>query len=107
MPTLDEQFLQTINQQRDYLAKLQETFDKQCDEITAKAKVKLATIPAENVEDKNKIVQEQKIELDQALETFKNEVTHSNSVTRKKLEDIHSQREAAVLLQLEEEMKNS
>ena len=101
----DKLYLETINQQRDYLAKLQEAFNKHCDEITSQANEKLDAIPDADKEGKAKVLAEQKQQLDQALVQFKSEVTHSMGVTRKKLEEIQSQRENNLISDLEEKMK--
>ena len=44
MPTPDELYNQTIQAQRDYLTKLQEAFNKRCDDIAVQTNQKLATV---------------------------------------------------------------
>lgn len=101
MPTLDEQYNQSINQQRDYLSKLQDAFNKRCDEITKYAEATLAQTPETDNENRKKIYEAQKKQLDEALLQLKQEIEISSNKTRRKLEEIHTQREAAKLRELE------
>lgn len=107
MPTLDEQYNQIINDQRDYLAKLQEAFNKRCDEITKQAEAKLAQIPENDTENRKKIFAEQKKQLDEALKQLKQEIEASGTKTRKKLEEIHTKREESKLAELEKMMSEA
>ncbi|HLG26024.1 MAG TPA: hypothetical protein VI588_04565 [Candidatus Gracilibacteria bacterium] len=104
MATLDELYTQTISEHRDYLAKLQSAFNQHCDEITKIAKDKMKAVPETEVETRKKIFGEQKKELDEALANLKTEIDSSNAKTRKKLEEIHTQREAIKLKELEDMM---
>jgi hypothetical protein len=106
MPTAEELYTQTIQAQRDYLVKLQDAFNKRCDEVAAMTNEKLKTVPETDVEGRKKIFEEQKQLLDQALTQLKNEVNHSGMETRKKLEDLYTQREVTVLNNLENDIKN-
>jgi len=101
MASLDEEYNQAINNQRDYLARLQDAFNKHCDEITTNAQNKLKTIPETNPETRQQVFEEQKKLLDEALAQLKTEIDTSTGKTRKKLEDIHTQREAEKIKQLE------
>ncbi len=105
MPTNDEMYTQTINVQRDYLVKLQAAFNKRCDEVAAITNEKLKTVPETDVEGRKKIFDEQKQLLDQALSQLKSEIEHSGTATRKKLEEIYTQREQAVMETLENDIK--
>lgn len=104
MATLDEQYKLVIQEQQQYLIKLQEAFNKRCDEITAEAKAKLVTVPEEDKEGREQIVAEQKQQLEKAREEFKIEVNKSMSDARKKLEEIASKKENSVLDELESEI---
>jgi hypothetical protein len=106
MATVDEQYKQTIQAQRDYLVKLQEAFNKRCDEIATLTNEKLKTVPETDTEGRKKIFDEQKNLLDQALNQLKNEVTRSGSEVRRKLEELYAQKEVAVLGNLENDIKN-
>lgn len=105
MPTPDELYNQTIQTQRDYLAKLQEAFNKRCDDIAVQTNQKLATVPETDTEGRKKIFDEQKKLLDEALTQLKNEVSHSGAEVRRKLEELYSQREVNVIASLENDMK--
>lgn len=105
MPTINELYTQTINAQRDYLAKLQDAFNKRCDEIAAATDAKLKTVPETDAEGKKKIFEEQKQLLDQTLVELKNEVNRSGNETRKKLEELSSKRDENILSNLENDMK--
>ena len=104
MPTLNEQFTQVINAQRDHLAELQKNFNARCDEIAALTEAKLAKLPQKDKEGRQKIMVEQKKLLDEALSNLKVAINQSQADTRHKLEDLQSQREMETLAQLEEEM---
>jgi len=105
MPNSDDLYTQTINAQRDYLTKLQDAFNKRCDEIGAAAEAKLKTVPETDAEGKKKIFDEQKHLLDQALTELKNEVNRSGHETRKKLEELSAKRDEGILSNLENDMK--
>jgi small-conductance mechanosensitive channel len=105
MASTDELYTQTIQAQRDYLVKLQEAFNKRCDGIAAATNEKLKTVPEADVEGRKKIFDEQKQQLDQALNELKNEVNHSGGDVRRKLEEIYTQREVNVINNLENDMK--
>ena len=105
MATLDELYTQIINEQRNYLAQIQENFNKQCDQITVEAEKKLESIPFLNTAERQKILQEQKQQFDQALANFKNEINVSSAKVRKRLEEINSQREAQKIAEIEEKIK--
>ncbi len=106
MPTVDEQYKQTIQSQRDYLVKLQEGFNKRCDEIATLTNEKLKTVPETDTEGRKKIFDEQRALLDQALNQLKNEVNRSGSEVRRKLEELYAQKEVTVLGNLENDIKN-
>ena len=104
MSVLDDQYNKTVNDQRDYLAKLQEAFNQHCDSITAEAQKKLAAIPEKNLEERKKVFDDQKKQLDEALAQLKKEIDNSHNQVRKKLEEIHRQREEERIKQLEQIM---
>lgn len=101
MPTADELYTQTINEQREYLAELQKAFNARCDEITAQAKQKLTELAEDSLEERKKVFEEQKKLLDEALNDLKNNINISGGKTRKRLEEIHAQREEKTLADLE------
>jgi len=105
MATLDEQYLQAVNEQRNYLAQLQEAFKKHCDEINAEALQKLSALPETNLPSRQAAFEEQKNKLGEALNQLKLEMDRSMTGSRKKLEDIHTLREAEQLTKLEKLMK--
>ena len=105
MPTSDELYKQTLQTQRDYLVKLQETFNKQCDDVATSTNEKLKTVPETDTEGRKKIFDEQKQLLDKALTDLKNEVTKSGGEIRRKLEEIYSQREVVAMANLENDIK--
>jgi vacuolar-type H+-ATPase subunit E/Vma4 len=104
MPTLDEQYLQAVNEQRDYLQRLQEAFNQHSDQITAETQAALAAIPETDVESRQKLLEEQKKKLSDALAQLGIEIETSSSKSRKKLEEIHSAREAVKLQEMEQTM---
>lgn len=104
MPTLDELYKQTIENQKKHLFDLQEEFNKKCDAIKNEALEKLKTIPKEDKEAREAVLVEQKQKLQEALEWLKNEVNTSTRDTMKKLEELHKEREKAVLADLEKQM---
>ena len=106
MPTTDELYKQTIDAERDHLVKLQDAFNKRCDEITALTNEKLKTVPVEDTEGRKKIFDEQKQQLNEALNQLKKEVNHSSSEVRRKLEELYTQREVVVMNNLENDIKS-
>ena len=104
MPTLDEQYLQAANEQRNYLLKLQEAFNQHCDQITAETQTKLAAIPETDVESRQKLMEDQKKKLADALTELGKAIDASSGANRKKLEEIHTAREAIKLQELEQTM---
>lgn len=106
MATIDEQYKQLIQGQRDYLVKLQEAFNKRCDEVATQTNEKLKAVPEADTEGRKKIFDEQKMLLDQALNQLKNEVNRSGGDVRRKLEELYAQKEVAVLGSLENDIKN-
>jgi argininosuccinate lyase len=101
MPTLDEQYNQAAEDQKNYLLQIQTAFNQHCSEITELAKVKLSQIPESDMENRNKVTEEQKQKLSEALQQLKTEINTRSTNTRIKLEQIHSQREAIKLQELE------
>lgn len=104
MPTTDELYTQTINEQRVHLAQLQEAFNKLCDEITSQAKQKLTTIPEDALEERKKIFEEQKNKLEEALNKLRRDIATSGNQTRRKLEELHTQRETQTIDALEKQI---
>jgi argininosuccinate lyase len=101
MPNLDETYLRTINDYRNYLTNLQSAFNKRCEEITAQEEAKLKNTPETDLPARRQIGEEQKKLLNEALVQLKSEITQSSNKFRQKLEDIHKQRELIALDQLE------
>lgn len=102
--TLDEQYQQAIDDQRAYLQKLQEDFNRVCETAKTKAQEKLKTIPETDKEAREAVLKEQKTELEAALHTLKTEVDHSTRMTMKKLEEVIREKEKEVLSDLEKQM---
>src|SRR5579862_3726445 len=105
MPSTNELYNQTIQTQREYLVKLQDSFNKRCDEIAALTNEKLKTVPESDTEGRKKIFDEQKQLLEEALTQLKNEVNRSSNEARKKLEEIASQNDVNILNNLENDIK--
>jgi len=103
-PTLDEQYLQTINEQKNYLTSLQEAFNRHCDEITAETQNLLAIIPETDTESRDRIIEEQKNKLSEALAQLKTEIEKSSNTSRIKLEEINLRREEIKLKEMEKLM---
>lgn len=103
--TLDEQYQKTIDDQRAYLLKLQDSFNEACDNAKAKAQERLKTLPAEDKEAREEVLQSQKGELEEALHTLKSEVGHSTRATMKSLEAVVREKEKQVLGELEREIE--
>lgn len=104
MASLEELYQQTIDNQRNYLLKLQEEFNKKCDELKKRAEEKMAICPEDDKEAKQTVLMEQKKGLEEALRWLKTEVNQSTRQTMKKLEEIQKQREQKVLEDLEKQI---
>lgn len=102
--TLDEEYQKTIDDQRTYLLKLQEDFNKACEVSKVKAKEALKKVPKDDKEAREAVLQAQKAELDEALMVLKQEVDKSTRETMKKLEGIMRQKEELVLKDLENQL---
>lgn len=103
--TLDEQYQKIIDDQRTYLLKLQDDFNKKCDEAKTKAQEKLKGIPEDNKEAREGVLQAQKEELEEALHVLKSEVDHSTRMTMKQLEEVVRKKEESVLSDLEKQIQ--
>ena len=104
MSALDDQYNKTVSDQRDYLMQLQQAFNQHCDGITAEAQKKLAATPETNLEERKRIFDDQKKQLDDALAQLKKEIDTSHTKVRNKLEEIHRKREEERITQLEQIM---
>jgi hypothetical protein len=104
MPTLDEEYTQAITEQRNYLAQIQEAFKKQCESINAETQTKLSTLPENDIAGRQAVFEAQKKKLEESLAQLKTETDRSMAASRKKLEEIHSRREAFKLTELEQLM---
>lgn len=102
--TLDEQYQAAIDDQRAYLLKLQDNFNKTCEEAKETAKQKLSGLPKEDREGREVILKEQKGELEAALHNLKTEVDVSTRRTMRKLEEIIREKEKQILADLEKQM---
>ncbi|MEZ4087771.1 MAG: hypothetical protein R3B71_05610 [Candidatus Gracilibacteria bacterium] len=96
-----DEYQETIDQQRSYLLKLQEAFNKHCDQLTAESEDQLKKLPLEDTEGREQVMAIQKQKLQQALSQLRQEVTNSTIKTRQKLEAIISKREEKELEDLE------
>jgi hypothetical protein len=94
---LDTTYDELVESHKAYLGKLQAAFDKRCDEIGESAKTKLAEVPEENMEARQKILLDEQSQLNQTLEELKKVVNKANADVRKKLEEIENQRSAAMM----------
>ena len=103
--TLDEQYQKTIDDQRAYLLKLQDDFNKACEEIKKRAQEKLKGIPDEDKEKKEEVLKDQKTELEGQLHTLKVEVERSTKNTMRKLEAIIREKEKQILADLEKQIQ--
>ncbi len=101
---LDALYTQTINEQREYLAKLQQGFNEHCDAITAESEARLAKNPETDMESRQQIFEDQKRKLDAAISHLRNEIDTSGRETRKKLEEINNRREEEKIHDLEKMM---
>lgn len=99
--SLDDLYQKTIDDQRAYLLKLQDEFNKKCDDIRKIAQDKLAKVPNSDREGKEKALLEQKAALEEALRWLKEEVNTSTRRTMVKLEEIQRKREEKILGELE------
>lgn len=99
---LDALYNQTIENQRAYLAKLQDAFNQHCDQITTESEARLKNIPVTDLEARQQVEQEHKKKLDEALSQLRNEIERSSRDTRTKLEEINNQREESKLDELEQ-----
>ncbi|MFA6521638.1 MAG: hypothetical protein WCT53_04615 [Candidatus Gracilibacteria bacterium] len=104
--TLDEQYQQTIDDQRTHLMQMQEDFNKVCDAAKVKAQEKLKQIPEDKKEERETVLKEQKATLEEALHKLKTDVDQSTKATMKKLEVIVSEKEKQILSDLETQMAN-
>lgn len=102
--TLDEQYQKTIDDQRAHLMKLQADFNKVCDDAKAQAEEKLKTVPKEDKEGRETVLKEQKGVLEEALRNLKIAVDTSTRETMRKLEIIMTEKEKAILADLEKQM---
>ncbi|MBI5413321.1 hypothetical protein HZA42_03180 [Candidatus Peregrinibacteria bacterium] len=102
--TLDEQYQKTIDDQRTNLMILQAAFNKVCDNAKAQAEEKLKTVPQEDKEGREAVLKEQKDILEAALRDLKIAVDTSTRETMKKLEIIMTEKEKAILADLEKQM---
>jgi phenylalanyl-tRNA synthetase alpha subunit len=102
MPTLNEQYNQAAEEQKNHLMQIQSAFNQHCAEITEQAKLKLSQIPESDTENRQIIIEEQKQKLAETLLQLKKEINLSGNKTRKQLEQIHAQRELQKLQDLEQ-----
>lgn len=106
MPDLKEMYIQAMNEQRNYLLTMQNSFNQRCEEITSQAQEKLAKIPETDPESRKLVAEEQKKLLEEALAQLKNEINNSSSKSRARLEEIFTQIESSKLAELEKSIKN-
>lgn len=102
--TLDEQYQKVIDDQRAYLLKLQDDFNKACDEAKKRAQEKLKGIPDTDKEAREQVLKDQKQELEEALHILKSEVDHSTRKTMRELESVVHEKEKQILADLEKQM---
>lgn len=102
--TLDEQYQQAIDDQRAYLLKLQDDFNKICETAKETTADKLKALQKDDKEGREAVMTAQKAELSEALHNLKVLVDVSTKRTMRKLEEIMRQKEQQVLADLEKQM---
>lgn len=102
--TLDEQYQQTIDDQRAHLLELQEKFNKVCDEAKEIAQEKLKAVAPDDKASRELILKEQKATLEAGLHDLKTAINESTRSTMRKLEEIMRQKEQLLLQDLEKEL---
>lgn len=86
-----------IQAHQNYLKRLQEAFDKKCNDISETAKEKLANVPETDPVARQEIMKEEQAELDKVLSELKQAVNQKSSEARQKLETIENQRNEKAL----------
>ena len=101
----DQEYQQTIDEQRTYLLGLQEKFNEICESAKVEAQEKLDTLAEGDKEAQQEILVAQKKKLEEALAELKAGVRDSTKVTMKKLEQIITKKEVGELQHIEEEIE--
>jgi len=78
---------------REFLGKVREAFDRHCEAIKEEATLKLAGIPEENTEARQKVIDEQNAQLDRTLMELKQLLAQKEAEVRAELEAIAEERE--------------
>jgi hypothetical protein len=81
----------TIDKYEDWLDRLETAFNNRCEEIRIATHQKLDALPKNDLIGRKKVLEEEKIELDQAVRELKEAVGKGGRDTRKTLEKIQAQ----------------
>ena len=92
---LNQLYDETVEAHRAYLEKVHNAFDRRCEEIRQRAHEKLKPLAESDEEGKKRVVQEEKMELDQVLSELKMAIHQSSQDARLKLEEIQSKMESS------------
>ena len=87
----------TVEHHQEYLKKIQTAFHNKCDEIRDNAKAELVKTKEDDTEIKQKIAQDQKIELDKVLAELRYAITRSNKDAMETIEVITEKMESEEL----------
>jgi len=90
---LEQKEEKITSEYRDFLSEVRKAFDRHCDKIKLAAAKKLEVIPKENEDGRQKVLDEQKAELDKTLAELKQLLAKREAEVRVQLEEIASMRE--------------
>ena len=94
---LNRLYNETVDHHKAYLEKVHQAFDRRCEEIRVEAHKKFDTMPESDQAGRQKVLAEEKAELDQALSELKQTIQKSSQDARKKLEEIEAKIETDAL----------
>ncbi|MFH0820596.1 MAG: hypothetical protein V1908_02370 [Candidatus Peregrinibacteria bacterium] len=94
---LNRLYDETVEAHKVYLEKVHDAFDRRCEEIRIKAHQKLDALPESDTEGHQKVVAEEKVELDKSLSELKAALHRSGQDARKKLEEIQAKLETGTV----------
>jgi DNA anti-recombination protein RmuC len=95
--SLAQLYNETIDDNRAYLKRLHDSFNRHCEVIGEEAKKKLEAIPETEEEARQKILAEEKQQLDKTLAELKYAITKSSSDARATLEEIQNKLDSKTL----------
>jgi len=85
----------TIDKYEDWLDRLETAFNNRCEEIRVATHQKLDALPKNDLVGRKKVLEGEKMELDQAVSELKEAIGKSGRDTRKTLEKIQAQMDDA------------